>query len=433
MSRPIPEPSPQTGLRALRAIVRERSVMAALTVIHSELGDIFRVRAPGFSPVMLAGADACRWVLVEAKNDLHWRMERDPITQLLSHGLLVEDGEAHDTMREMLNPALHRRMVESFVESMVRRTDQIIDTWDAGATVDLLAESRKIALLILIDTLFDVDHTPDMQPLWPHLLKLVDFISPGLWMFWSGIPSPGYASAIAEWNAYFARMITDRRDDLTQHPDRDDMLSLLIRAGLPDAAIRDQLMTMLIAGHDTVTALLGWAFYLLGQHPDVMQRCVEEADTALAGQPPTVDSVMQLRYTAQVIDETLRLYPPAHLGSRTAARDLDYLDYTIPQGTRVVYSIYLTQRDPALWSDPTRFDPERFASGAKIAPYTFLPFGGGKRNCIGTYFAQIEARAVIARVLQRVTLTPVPVKTHMHMGATIEPRPGVPYRVTRRG
>lgn len=432
MANKIPSPTPQTGLRALRAMFQERSALAALSVIQRELGSIFEVRALGFNPVVMSGPDACRWVLVDARADLLWRMETDPITQLLSHGLLVEDGVAHDSMRESLGPALHRRVVERSVAAMVRRTDQIIDTWGNGATIDLLEESRKIALLVLFDALFDIDHTPDMPGLWSPLLKMVDFIAPGLWMFWSGIPRPGYKHAIQQWDAYFAQMIVSRRTELVQSPDRDDMLSLLIQMNLPDTAIRDQLMTMLIAGHDTVTALLGWAFYLLGKHKDVLQRCIHEADTVLGDKAPTAESLASLKYTQQVLDETLRLYPPAHLGSRKAARDLEYNGYLIPEGRRVVYSIYLTQRDAALWPDPDRFDPERFAPGVKIAPYTFLPFGGGKRNCIGAYFAQIEARAIVARVLQRVTLTVQPVKTRIHMGATIEPRPSVPFTIMKR-
>jgi cytochrome P450 len=413
-------------------MTRERSALAALSVIQRELGSIFEVRALGFNPVVLSGPEACRWVLVDAREDLLWRMETDPITQLLSHGLLVEDGAAHDAMREALGPSLHRRMVERSVEAMIRRTDQVIDSWNSGATVDLLVESRKIALLVLFDALFDIEHTPDMPPLWPPLMKMVDFIAPGLWMFWSGVPRPGYKGAIAQWDAYFKEIIAKRRIELEGLPDRSDMLSLVIQLNLTDTAIRDQLMTMLIAGHDTVTALLGWAFYLLGKHNDIRQRCINEADTVFGDAEPTAESLLQLKYTQQVLDETLRLYPPAHLGSRKAAHDLEFDGYGIPKGRRVVYSIYLTQRDPLLWPDPDRFDPERFAPGCKIAPYTFLPFGGGKRNCIGAYFAQIEARAVVARILQRVEISAVPTKTHIHMGATIEPRPGVPFTVKKR-
>lgn len=413
-------------------MTRERSALAALSVIQRELGSIFEVRALGFNPIVLSGPDACHWVLVDARADLLWRMESDPITQLLSHGLLVEDGTAHNDMREALGPSLHRRMVEHSVAAMIRRTDQVIHTWAEGATVDLLVESRRIALLVLFDALFDIEHTPDMPPLWTPLLKMVDYIAPGFWMFWSGVPRPGYKGAIAQWNTYFANVIAARRAELDRSPDRSDMLSLLIQLNLPDSMIRDQLMTMLIAGHDTVTALLGWTFYLLGKHDDVQQRCITEMENVLGDEAPTPESLAQLKYTQQVLDETLRLYPPAHLGSRKAARDLEFNGYHIPKNRRVVYSIYLTQRDPIVWPEPDRFDPDRFSPGHRIAPYTFLPFGGGKRNCIGTYFAQIEARAVVARILQRVTLKAVPVKTHIHMGATIEPRPGVPVIIKKR-
>ncbi|MBK9122120.1 MAG: cytochrome P450 [Chloroflexi bacterium] len=428
----IPTPTPQIGLKALRAIIRERSVMAALPVMRDELGDIFRVNAPGFNPVMLSGPEACRWVLVEQRDNLLWRMETDPITQLLSHGILVEDGPTHDDARRQLQPAMHKGMIESYVDAMVRCTDRVLDSWPDGSRQDLLVEVRKMALLILLDTLFDVDHRPDMPPLWNPLLKMVDFISPGLWLFWSGVPRPGYKRAIAQWDAYFAGMIAKRRAELDADPSRDDMLSLMIRSGFSEANIRDQMMTMLIAGHDTITALLAWAFHLLGQHSDVRQRCVAEIDSVLGTGTPTADSLAGLTYLRQVVDETLRLYPPAHLGSRKAALDLLFRDYVIPKGTRVVYSIFLTQRDARYWPDPNRFDPERFAPGTTIAPYTFLPFGGGKRNCIGSYFAQIEARVIIARVLQRFDLSAGPAHPHMHMGATIEPRPGVPLTVRRR-
>lgn len=411
---------------------REKSALAALRVFHRELGDVFEVGALGFQPVVMAGEAACRWVLVEARDALLWRMETDPITQLLSHGLLVEDGAAHDQMRARLSSVMHRRMIDTYVTAMFRRTDQVIDSWRDGETIDLLAESRKIALLVLLDTLFDVDHTAELPTMWPALLKMIDFISPGAWMFWSGIPRPGYKRAIAEWDGYFSQLIRARRNVEMREPEGDDMLSLLIRLGLPDAAIRDQLMTMLIAGHDTVTALLGWTFYLLGRHDGVRRRCVEEASAVLSNATPTAEALTRLTYIDQVVSETLRLYPPAHLGSRKAARDLEFDGHHIREGRRVVYSIFLTQRDAKAWPEPDRFDPDRFAPGTKVAPYTFLPFGGGKRNCIGAYFAQVEARAVIARVLQRVELRVAHIPTHIHMGATIEPRPGVPAVIRRR-
>ena len=154
------------------------------------------------------------------------------------------------------------------------------------------------------------------------------------------------------------------------------------------------MMTMLIAGHDTSTALLAWTLYLLGAHPDWMDRVQSEIRETLGSSPPTPENTRSLTALDQVIKESLRLYPPIHVGNRFTARDVDLMGYTVPAGTRLMYSIYLVQRHPDFWDDPAEFRPERFDSGyqTRVAPFTYLPFGGGPRNCIGGAFAQLESR-----------------------------------------
>lgn len=425
-TRTIPNPEPTTGLRALHAIYKQRNVLAAMQVFHRETGDIFRIQVPGFSPIVMAGPEACHFVLVEARHDLRWRMESDPITNLLIHGVLVEDDDSHDQIRRNLNPALHKRMMSGYIAAMVRRTDQVTQAWTDAEPVDMLVEMRKVALLILMDALFDTDYTPHMADLWDAVLYLIKYISPGLWLFWGGIPRPGYRRARAQMDAYLLRIIRLRREELAQDSrERTDMLSILIQAGMQDDLIRDQLMTMLIAGHDTSTASLSWALYLLGQHPDVMAQAQHEIDNSLGDAPPNPENTRELTYLTQVINETLRLYPPIHLGSRIANRDLIFDRYRIPAESRVLYSIYLTHRHADLWPDPDSFDPDRFAPGTERDPYTFLPFGGGPRNCIGMVFAQVETRIVLARILQQFNLHKRGGNVHIHMGATLEPRPGV--------
>jgi cytochrome P450 len=211
-----------------------------------------------------------------------------------------------------------------------------------------------------------------------------------------------------------------------------DLLGLLIKADLNDDLIRDQLLTMLIAGHDTSTALLAWTLYLLGSHPDAMRRSREEVDTALGAEPPGATRMKRFEFIGHVIKESLRLYPPIHLGSRVAATDLEYDGYHIPAGERVIYSIYLTQRHKEYWPDPHRFDPDRHGSGGQQTPYAWLGFGGGPRNCLGAGFGLLEAKVVLARLLQSFELALVEPHVHPHMGATLEPRPGVRMRVRRR-
>jgi len=426
----IPAPTGLAGLHALQQMWRERSVLGALTVFNRELGNIFRLSLPGFDAVMVVGSEAARFVLVSGRNDFRWRMEGDPVTMLLRHGVLVEDGDSHDQIRRTLNPALHKQMLQTYVEAMWRGTDQVMSRWSDGAAINMLPEMRRIALLVLLDTLFKVDFSPDMDRLWQAILKTIGYISPGVWMFSSRIPRPGYADSLRQMDDYLYQMIRLRRTHLGEPT---DLLGLLISdPNMDDHLIRDQLLTMLIAGHDTSTALLSWTLYLLGKHPEVMQRAQAEVRAVLGDQPPTLDHLRSLPLLDQIINESLRLYPPIHLGSRRAAQDLEFNGYPIPAGTRVMYSIYVTHRMPEYWDAPDEFRPQRFTPDApKPAPYTYLPFGGGPRNCIGAAYAQVEAKVILARILQRRMLTLSPRRVHAYMGATLEPRPGV-FMTTNR-
>lgn len=432
MTKPIPTPDGETSLHALRAMLREGHPYAAVEVFHRALGDVFRITLPGFQPVFMAGPEAARFVLVEARDQLRWRNEADPVTGLLRRGVLVVDGEEHDHVRGIMTPALHRHRLEGYAGVMLRRADQVMAGWPDGGTVDMLVEMRKITLLVLMDALFDVDFTPEMDRLWGDVLAAIKYVSPGLWMIWRGVPRPQFAGSIERLDAYLYRIIAERRAKLEQGGEGDDLLSTLIQAGLDDDRVRDQVLTMLIAGHDTNTALLAWSLYLLGSHPESLERASAEVRETLGDGPPTLECINQLDYVTSVLKEALRLYPPIHLGSRIAATDLEYDGYRIPAGERVVYSIYLTQRDPRHWDDPDAFIPERHVSGQRQAPYTWLPFGGGPRNCIGAGFGMMEGKFVLARVLQThdVALTGQGIRPRM--AATLEPRPGVEMRVSRR-
>ncbi len=433
MLKPIPTPSPQSGLRALQAMLSERHPLAAMQVFHEDLGDIFRVNLPGFKPVVMVGPEAAHFVLVDARRDLRWRNELDPVTHLLRHGVLVEDGQTHDSLRHLMSPSLHRRMLDGYLEDMWKLTDQVTTGWQDGAVYDMLVEMRKIALLILTRTLYAVDFTPELRSLWQSVLGVIGYISPGMWMLWRGMPRPQYRKAMRQMDEYLYRIIALRREQMGgKDVESDDLLGGLIASGMEDGLIRDQLLTMLIAGHDTSTALLAWSLYLLGAHPAAMQGVRREVDQVLGQEPPTAESASALTYLGQVNLEALRLYPPIHLGSRLAAQDLDYNGYLIPSGERVIYSIYLTQRHKDYWEEPNAFKPERHASGSRPTPYSWLAFGGGPRNCIGAAYGQFETKMVLARVLQGFDLELVERHVHPHMGATLEPRPGVRMRVRKR-
>jgi cytochrome P450 len=301
---------------------------------------------------------------------------------------------------------------------MIEQTDRVSSQWKDGEVIDMLVESRKIALLIIMQTLFSKDVWDDLPQIWKPILKAIKYISPGMWILWRRMPRFGYRKDIKALDDYLFGIIRERRKRTGDSP---DLLQHLIDAGLGDDVIRDQMLTMLIAGHDTSTALLAWTFALLGGHPDVHARLVAEVVTL--EKSPLLD---------QVIKESLRLYPPIHIGNRRVAEEVEFREGNIPAGERMFYSIYLTHRDPGIWESAEEFCPERFAHGRKTPPFAYIPFGGGPRSCIGAAFGQVEARLVIARLLQTHNFEFTNHKIHAHMGATLEPRPGVRMRVAKR-
>jgi cytochrome P450 len=313
---------------------------------------------------------------------------------------------------------------------MCAQTDRVASYWQEAEQVDMLVEGRKIALLIIMHALFSVDFWSEMPRMWRPILKAIQFISPGAWILWRGIPRPGYRRYLQTLDTYLFSIITVRRQSSPQK----DMLQHLIDAGLNDDCIRDQMLTMLIAGHDTSTALLAWTFALLGQNPEVHRQLVSQLHDSLAGKAPDSPSGWQPQLLDGVIKESLRLYPPIHLSNRMVAEELDFGDgQIVPAEERLFCSIYLTHRDPSAWENPSEFDPERFAHGRKTPPMAYIPFGGGPRACIGSAFGLAEARVVVARLLQTYSFEAIdPQKVHAHMGATLEPRPGVFVRVHRR-
>ncbi len=428
---PLPVAEPETGLQVLRELARRRSLLAALEVMHAHVGDIFQITLPAFRPAVLVGPETNRSVLVTERDKFLWRSETDPVTNLLRHGILVEDGDSHDRLRSLMDPFLYRRRVNELVEVMVRNTDAIVLGWQDGAIHDMLIEMRRAALLILMSAVFKVDVTDDLDRLWKPILKAIAYISPGFWIVWPKIPRFGFDGPLQQLDSYLYEVIRGRRAD---PGDETDLLSHLVNSGLSDDLIRDQILTLLIAGHDTSTATLAWALYLLGRHPQAMAAAKDEVDQVLGQDRPALEQIGQLHYLEQVVKETLRLYPPIHVGNRIAGEDVVVDGYLIPAGTRVMYSIYLSHRHQAYWPEPDEFRPERFdrSGRAEQPPFTYVPFGGGPRNCIGAAFALVESKVVLARILQHFDLQLVDQNVKPYMGATLEPHPGVLMRVSRR-
>ena len=408
--------SPEMGRTALNALIKERSLLGPLKVMAKHVGRFFQIPLPMFHPYVVFGPEANRKVLVTERNKVLWR-NTDPVTDLLRRGVLTVDGEEHDHYRKLMEPALHSSRLPDYTSLMISQTDRVSARWRKGETVDMLVECRKIALLIIMQTLFGKDVWDDLPQIWDPILKSIKYISPGIWILWRKIPRLGFRKPLRALDEYLFGIIKERR----KRQEGNDLLQHLIDTGLSDDVIRDQMLTMLIAGHDTSTALLAWTFALLGQHPEIRAQLVNEVDTM--EKSPLLD---------QVIKESLRLYPPIHIGNRHVAQEMDFSEGKILAGERLFYSIYLTHRDPAIWENAEEFCPGRFANGKKTPPMSYIPFGGGPRVCIGAAFGQVEARIVIARLLQTYKFEFTNHRIHAHMGATLEPRPGVRMKATKR-
>lgn len=405
------------GRAALNALLKDRSPLGPLKVMAKHIGRFFQIPIPGFRPFVVFGPEANRKVLVTERNKVLWR-NTDPVTDLLRHGMLITDGEEHEGYRELMETPLHPSTLANYTQMMIEQTDHVSSRWKDGETIDMLVESRKIALLIIMKALFSKDTWDDLPRIWTPIRKAIEYISPGMWIFWRNMPRFGFKKNLKVLAEYLFGIIHERRN---RRAGKQDLLQHLIDAGLNDDRIRDQMLTMLIAGHDTSTALLAWTFALLGQHPDLHTRLVQEIN--IMDKSPLL---------GQVIKESLRLYPPIHIGNRVVAEKMNFSEGHVPAGERLFYSIYLTHRDPSIWENAEDFCPERFAHGRKTPPFSYIPFGGGPRACIGAAFGQAEARVVIARLLQTYEFEFTNHKIHAHMGATLEPRPGVMMSVYKR-
>ena len=407
--------------------VREKSPLPALRILYQHFDRTFQIPLPGFRATVTGGPANNRQLLITEREKLRWRSPDDPVTKLLRKGVLVVDGLEHDQYRKLMEPLLAPGALPNYTARMASLVDRVTASWKTGQVVDMLVECRKITLLIIMDALFGVDFWDDLPRLWQPILKAIQYISPGAWVLFPKLPRLGYRKDQKILDEYLYGIIQSRRSA----PPRQDLLGHLITSGLDDDSIRDQMLTMLIAGHDTTTALLAWTFYLLGKNTQIYANLQTELDRTFETSFPSAPAGWQPELFDAVIKEALRLYPPIHLGNRRPVEDIILGGHKIPAGQRIMYSTYLTHRDPALWENPDQFDPSHFSRGKTHQPFSYLPFGAGPRACIGAAFGMAESRIILSRLLNTFNFELISSNVYAHMGATLEPKPGVRMKVSR--
>ncbi len=412
--RPPRLPSPLKFLRALQdsfiSVWPDAAYSNPITAIRIGTRRMFVANSPAFA----------KHVLLDNAGNYHKTpVARRLLAPALGQGLLTAEDDTWKRHRQIVAPMFAPRRIAALGEAIVDETTRYLAHWQGleGAPFDLTEAMAAITLGIITRTMFSADSQEETATIaadmdrYQRILRpsLLDFIGAPDWL-----PRPGTRAAQRigdDLTETIARMIVRRR---ALGEDRDDLLGLLLaavdRGDLTAREIRDEIATVFTAGHETTAMTLGWLFYLLDRRPEVETRLLAEIDTVLERRPATAADIDRLPYARMVIDEAMRLYPPAHSMTRFALGPDQLGDVAIPAHSVVVVSPWLIHRNPALWPDPDSFDPERFspARSEGRARYSFIPFGAGPRICLGAGFAITEAVLVLATILQHWRVRMVP-------------------------
>ncbi len=364
--------------------------------------------------------------------------------RLVGNGLVTSEGEFWRRQRRLAQPAFHRQRVSSYGEVMVDYATRTSDKWRPGETRDIHPDMLRLTLEIVVKTLFDADVSDDADKVGRILSELVKpFASQATlkWILNNRLPTPAHRRfhrAVGEIDKVIYRIITERRNS---GYDQGDLLSMLLQAHdddgsqMTDSQLRDEVMTLFLAGHETTALALSWGWYLLATNPEVERRFHAELDEVLAGRLPEVSDLVRLRYTEMIVKETLRLYPPAYAVGREPIEECVIGGYRVPRNTQIFAFQWATHRDPRYFDNPDLFDPDRWTTefSDKLPKYAYFPFGGGPRQCIGNYFSMMEIVLLLATIGRRFRLSLAPnQRVEVWPAMSLRPKNGIKVVVSER-
>ncbi len=389
--------------------------------LAAQYGDISYFRLGPQEAFFLNHPDYIKDVLVTNHHYFHKGLALQRAKRLLGEGLLTSEGEFHRRQRRLAQPAFHRARIASYAGVMTDYASQTRARWRDGETLDMSEEMMRLTLGIVGKTLFDADVVSDAQDVGEAMTVVMDLFNTITIPFFEllqKLPLPQlrrFDKAKARLDAIIYRLIEERRRG---GEDRGDLLSMLLLAqdtegdggAMTDEQLRDEVMTIFLAGHETTANALTWTWYLLSQNPEAETKLHEEIELVLAGQLPTFEDVAQLKYTEMVLAESMRLYPPAWALGRLALEEFEIAGYVVPRKSLVLMSQYVMHRDPRYFPEPLQFNPDRWTAEARDSrpQFSYFPFGGGPRRCIGEGFAWMEGVLLIAALAQQWQMRLVP-------------------------
>lgn len=450
--RDVPGPKPVNNMIQVLGFMRqyERDTIGLFLDSFERYGEIHQFEVMGSKNVQLSHPEHIHQVLVSQANkfgkDNTYTDPNRGLARFMGTGLVTSNGDFWRRQRKLMQPAFHHQRIMGYADTMIRLTNRLIDEWTrqtakGSLIIDVDRAMMRLTLEIVVEALFGAGMTIDAERIFHSVNALQEFSSTtNLFPTW--FPTPlelRTRRALGELDEIMYRLIAERR----AHPgERHDLLALLLEAEtedgerMTDRQIRDELVTIFFAGHETTANALNWTWYALHHHPDTAAALRAEVDAVLGRQTPTFEDVRRLTYTEQVIKETMRVYPPVFGISRVALEDVEIGGYLLPKGTRVAIINYVTQRDPRWWGeDAAEYRPERWtADYEKALPRcAYLPFGGGPRVCIGNMFAMMEAQLILAMLAQHFELSLSPgQRVEFDAKITLRPKGGLPMRVAQR-
>ena len=428
---PLP-PGPKRKLFPFAGIFRDP--LRFFSAAARDHGDIVCIASGPQKIFLLNHPDYVADVFVTNQNNFAKGRALEKSKQFLGDGLLTNEGESHRRQRRLVQPAFHRSRVMSYGKTMTDYTLRMSAQWKNGSNLDIAEEMSRLALHIVAKTLFNADVETEAKEIGAALSTIIGNFNRVMLPFSElliKLPWPStirLRRAMTRLDETIFRFIEERR---ASGRDAGDLLSMLLLAqdeeapgrGMTDKQVRDEAMTLFLAGHETTANWLAWTWYLLSQNPEAEKRLREELERVLGGRTPAVEDVPQLKFAEMILSESLRMFPPAWIVGRRALHDYPVGGYILPAKSIVVVSQWVMHHDERFFPDPFRFDPLRWTPEAKAArpKFSFFPFGGGARVCIGEAFAWMEATLILATLAQqwRVQLTP---------GHVVEPLPRITLR-----
>ena len=420
--------------------------------LHQEYGDVVQFQLGQHPVYLVAHPDDILRVLGRNSDNYHKGPNYQLLSKFIGRSVLVTEGDEWRRQRRTMNPHFKRTSLNGFADMMVETTATMLARWEtyveSGEAIDMVPEMMGLTLSIVCKALFHVDISGEMSELGKALSTILSFgtnriqsLQAQFLGILSKLPTEAnrqYEEARLTLDAAIYKMIDERRRGTHQG----DLLSALVfakdeetGAGMDDEELRDQIMTLFIAGHETTATALCWVLYLLAMHPESERRLHAELNLALGDRPPTPADMKSTTYCQYIIEEAMRLYPPLPMFSRRAIDDDVLSGYHIPADSTILLSQYVTHRHPAFWENPEGFDPERFTSERSEGRphFAYFPFGGGPRRCIGDNFATLEMRLVVPMIVQKfrlqvasgVPITPAP-------ALTLRPEHGLPMTIHHR-